>query len=69
MVQLIGRENEQGLLKKYIDSNRAEFIAVYGRRRVGKTFLVTETFKAALSFDMTGVDIVRRSLFHFDKTV
>lgn len=55
MVQLIGRENEQGLLKKYIDSNRAEFIAVYGRRRVGKTFLVTETFKAALSFDMTGV--------------
>ena len=69
MVQLIGRENEQGLLKKYIDSNRAEFIAVYGRRRVGKTFLVTETFKDALSFDMTGVDIVRRSLFHFDKTV
>lgn len=55
MVQLIGRENEQGLLKKYIDSNRAEFIAVYGRRRVGKTFLVTETFKAALSFNMTGV--------------
>lgn len=55
MVQLIGRENEQGLLKKYIDSNRAEFIAVYGRRRVGKTFLVTETFKDALSFDMTGV--------------
>ncbi len=55
MVQLIGRENEQGLLKKYIDSNRAEFIVVYGRRRVGKTFLVTETFKDALSFDMTGV--------------
>lgn len=55
MVQLIGRENEQGLLKKYIDSNRSEFIAVYGRRRVGKTFLVTETFKDALSFDMTGV--------------
>lgn len=55
MKQLIGREEEQGLLKKYIDSNRSEFIAVYGRRRVGKTFLVTETFKDALSFDMTGV--------------
>lgn len=34
-----------------------------------ETILVTETFKAALSFDMTGVDFVRRSLFHFDKTV
>ena len=55
MVQLIGRENEQSLLRKYIDSNRSEFIAVYGRRRVGKTFLVAETFKDALSFDMTGV--------------
>ena len=55
MVQLIGRENEQNLLRKYIDSERSEFIAVYGRRRVGKTFLVTETFKDALSFDMTGV--------------
>lgn len=55
MVQLIGREEEQLLLRKYIGSDRSEFIAVYGRRRVGKTFLVTETFKDALAFDMTGV--------------
>ena len=55
MVQLIGRKEEQDLLKKYIDSERSEFIAIYGRRRVGKTFLVTETFKEALAFDMTGV--------------
>ena len=55
MVQLIGREKEQDLLRKYIDSARPEFIAIYGRRRVGKTFLVTETFKEALIFDMTGV--------------
>ena len=55
MVQLIGRKEEQDLLRKYIDSDRSEFIAIYGRRRVGKTFLVTETFKDALSFDMTGV--------------
>lgn len=55
MVQLIGREEEQLLLRKYIGSDRSEFIAVYGRRRVGKTFLITETFKDALAFDMTGV--------------
>ena len=55
MTQLIGREIEQKLLRKYIDSERSEFIAIYGRRRVGKTFLVTETFGKQLDFDMTGV--------------
>ena len=55
MLQLIGREEEQKLLQKYIHSNRSEFIAIYGRRRVGKTFLVTETFGNRFDFDMTGV--------------
>lgn len=55
MTQLIGRDEEQSLLKKYIDSDHSEFIAIYGRRRVGKTFLVTETFEKQLDFDMTGV--------------
>lgn len=55
MLQLIGRDKEQQLLQKYIVSERSEFIAVYGRRRVGKTFLITETFKDTLDFDMTGV--------------
>lgn len=55
MSQLIGREKEQNLLQKCIDSDRSEFIAIYGRRRVGKTFLVTETFGKKLDFDMTGV--------------
>lgn len=55
MDNLIGREHEIELLKEYIASDRAEFIAIYGRRRVGKTFLVTETFSGQLCFDMTGV--------------
>ena len=37
--RLIGREAELKLLNEYINSDRSEFIAVYGRRRVGKTFL------------------------------
>lgn len=55
MNNLIGREIEQALLKQYIDSNRSEFIAIYGRRRVGKTFLVTETLSGRIDFDMTGI--------------
>lgn len=55
MSELIGRNIERGLLEQYIASPKSEFIAVYGRRRVGKTYLITETFKDRLSFDMTGV--------------
>ena len=39
-MQLIGRTNEKALLQSYVDSQQAEFIAMYGRRRVGKTFLI-----------------------------
>ncbi len=42
---VIGREKEESVLKQIVSSHKAEFTAVYGRRRVGKTFLVTESFK------------------------
>ena len=52
---IIGRKAEIGLLEQYIASGRAEFIAIYGRRRVGKTFLVRQYFQNRFSFDMTGI--------------
>lgn len=55
MSKLIGRENEKSLLKEYASSDKAEFIAVYGRRRVGKTFLITETFGGGFDFETSGV--------------
>ena len=39
---IVGREKEIMELKKYLSSEQSEFIAVYGRRRVGKTFLIKE---------------------------
>ena len=39
---IIGRQKEIERLKKYLASDKSEFIAVYGRRRVGKTFLIKE---------------------------
>ena len=50
MEKLIGREHEKGLIQKYIASNRCEFIAVYGRRRVGKTFLIRSIFQNTFDF-------------------
>lgn len=55
MDKLIGREQEIKLLKEYTASGRPEFVAIYGRRRVGKTFLVNQLFGGKLSFSMTGV--------------
>ena len=51
---IIGRQDEMRRLKKYISSDRSEFIAVYGRRRVGKTFLVKELFGDSFAFRLTG---------------
>ena len=45
MSRLIGRKSEIKKLRRLLDSKRAEFLAIYGRRRIGKTFLVHEYFK------------------------
>ena len=51
---LIGREEEKRKLTSWLDSDRSEFIAIYGRRRVGKTFLVRETIKTNFVFHFSG---------------
>lgn len=52
---LIGRGSEIKQLTAYANSGRPEFIAIYGRRRVGKTFLVNHLFRDKFTFAMTGV--------------
>lgn len=44
MLSIIGRNNEQAILESAYQSNQPEFIAVYGRRRVGKTYLIRNHF-------------------------
>ena len=55
---MIGREKEIQELNGRYDSGRAEFIAVYGRRRVGKTYLVDETLKDKITFRHAGLSPV-----------
>lgn len=56
MAKIIGREREQKeLLERYAGS-RSEFVAVYGRRRVGKTFLIRETLADKITFQHTGLN-------------
>jgi AAA+ ATPase superfamily predicted ATPase len=52
---IIGREPEIKLLDTIYHSNSAEFLAVYGRRRIGKTFLISHYFKAkGIYLEITG---------------
>ena len=53
--RIIGRAAEQEILRQRIDSCAPEFIAIYGRRRVGKTYLVRQYFNDAFSFYSTGI--------------
>lgn len=64
---IIGRHKEIEAINGYVASPRSEFIAVYGRRRVGKTYLIKELFEGQMSFKMTGMDNVglREQLLNF----
>lgn len=55
MCQIIGREREIAELRRAHESGRAEFVAVYGRRRVGKTFLINEVLRDNMVFHHTGL--------------
>lgn len=52
---IIGREKELQTLQVAYDSDYSEFVVVYGRRRVGKTFLVREKFNYQFTFQHAGL--------------
>ena len=52
---IIGRTIEKEKLIKAYESEYSQFVTVYGRRRVGKTFFVRETFDYAFTFEHAGL--------------
>ena len=54
-MKIIGRAREQTALQQYFDSGVPEFLVLYGRRRVGKTFLIREYFNGKFDFYATGL--------------
>jgi len=77
-MRIIGREEECALLEQLKESKSAEFLAIYGRRRVGKTHLVREYFKKDIVLELahrhieqikqalgiTNVDTIHASWLH-----
>ena len=61
-MKLIGREKEIRTLKEAMESKDSVFLAVYGRRRVGKTFLLRQTLSDRIVFSYSGkANITRQS--------
>jgi AAA+ ATPase superfamily predicted ATPase len=54
MNEIIGRVENKKHLNRILKSKNSEFLVVHGRRRVGKTFLISEYFKKEIVFDFTG---------------
>jgi AAA+ ATPase superfamily predicted ATPase len=53
--KIVGREIEKEKLEEALNSHRSELIAIYGRRRVGKTYLIREFFSKNIAFSFTGL--------------
>lgn len=71
MELLIGRTLEKKNLSEALESTSAELIAVYGRRRVGKTFLIRSVYHKELVFELSGVHgaKVDEQLLNFSKAM
>jgi len=71
MSKLVGRKRETGILLGALDSDRSELIAVYGRRRVGKTFLIRKVYSEHIRFEFSGMHEVplKQQLENFHLTL
>jgi hypothetical protein len=54
MEDLVGRYGERAILRDALESPSPELIAIYGRRRIGKTFLIRRFFGSSVAFELTG---------------
>ena len=52
---IIRRKPELETLKYLYESPKSEFLAIYGKRRVGKSFLIEEAFEGRISFTAVGI--------------
>ena len=68
---LIGRKKEVELLQTVLRDEQSHFIALYGRRRVGKTFLIRETYGYRFTFQHAGLSegTMKDQLFAFTSSL
>ena len=55
-MNLVGREPEQAIMAKLLRDDDSNFLAVYGRRRIGKTYMIREFYKKNMVFEASGIN-------------
>ena len=70
-MNIVGRKDELRILEHCYNSSQSEFVAIYGRRRVGKTFLIRESFRDRIFFYATGVlgDDTKTQIARFNQEI
>lgn len=72
-LKIVGREEEIQTLRDFLESDRPEFLAIYGRRRIGKTFLIRSFFEGedVIFFNVTGTKdgVLSEQILHFTKQI
>ena len=68
---IIGREKEIAILNEKLHSKNSEFVALFGRRRVGKTFLIRNLFEGKFTFCVTGISqaTLSKQLLNFNTAI
>jgi AAA+ ATPase superfamily predicted ATPase len=68
MKAIVGRETDLATFEELYNSDQSDFVAVYGRRRVGKTFLIRSAFEGKITFQVTGLSnaSMRQQLTNFN---
>ncbi|MGC4102564.1 AAA family ATPase [Ferruginibacter sp.] len=61
-INIIGREEEKQLLEQVLLNSRADLVAVYGRRRIGKTYLIRSYLKKHIALEYSGIHNVETSV-------
>ncbi len=61
-VNIIGREEEKLLLDSIIANKKADLAAVYGRRRIGKTYLIRTYLKKHIALEYSGIHNVETAV-------
>ena len=59
---VIGREEEKRLLESVVANNKADLVAIYGRRRIGKTYLIRAYLQKEITFEYSGIHQVETTI-------
>ena len=70
-MNLIGRYDQRATFDHSLKSSESKLVALYGRRRIGKTFLIRKYFKGKLLFEVAGLrdGAMEEQLLHFSNAI